>query len=80
MKELVIKFGILNPPLHEQLIKQGLKCSSIDHFEKLRQSVIYLKCAVYISDSQANKMYKKIFDQLSGLVEEVQTIDQRATN
>lgn len=72
MSEIQIKFGILNPPLHEQLVRQGLKCSKIDHFEKLRESVNYLKMSCLITDVAASKLYGKIFDQLFGLVERIE--------
>jgi isopropylmalate/homocitrate/citramalate synthase len=69
MKEIDIRYGILNPPIHEQLIRQGLRCSKIDHFEKLRESINYLKMAGYIADGTASKWHKKAFDQIFDLLE-----------
>ena len=64
MREIDIKFTAGNPSLREQLLRQGLKSPCIDHFEKIRGCINYLKAHGYIGITLAYKQHGQLFDQL----------------
>jgi hypothetical protein len=63
---LKIGFGILVPKLNVQLKKQGFifDKEKVKHFEKLRESINYLRFANILNDSETNKATQKLFNEI----------------
>lgn len=65
-KQLRIGFGALVPPIAKQLKEQGLKfdAEEVKHFEKLRESIVYLQFADLINDKAREKAMQKLFNRI----------------
>lgn len=71
-KTLNIGFGAMVPSISSQLKQQGYKYnkSTVKHFEKLSESILYLHFACIITDSQSGKLKHKLFKQIQKHVKE----------
>ena len=65
-KQFKIGFGALCPSIPTQLKEQGFKFDAKEgkHFEKLRESIIYLQFADLINDSTRAKATSKLFTKI----------------
>lgn len=65
-KSFKISFGALAEPIKDQLDKQGFKydLKEVQHFEKLKESLIYIRFADLLVDSQYDKAIQKFFKKI----------------
>lgn len=65
-KQFKIGFGALVPSIAKQLKEQGFKFDAKEakHFEKLRESIIYLMFSDLINDKAREKATKKLFTKI----------------
>lgn len=61
-----ISFGVLSPPLEEQLNKQGFTLGDkAEHFENASKAYITLRLGGFLSDSQCDSICRKITRRLA---------------
>jgi hypothetical protein len=72
-KEIGIRFGALADPIEKQLSDQGLTASekSKDEFKRLNEARLHLLFAGCITDSENDKICKKIFNKLKKSVKPI---------
>lgn len=64
-KELILNFGALGGTIKEQLKEQGFKINKYAiNFEKLRDSINMLYLHGYISESEKEKKFQKLFNAI----------------
>lgn len=64
-KVLTLNFGALAGTIKEQLKEQGLKINKYDiNFEKIRDSINMLYLHGYISESEKEKKFQKLFNAI----------------
>lgn len=68
MKPIELRFGILCPPLKEQLEGQGMALAStqLAQYEQIRNSINYLRIHRYITDSASDKAFRKLMQTITG--------------
>lgn len=68
---LEIHFGALAPKLSEQLKEQGLEDKDITKHEKIMESMIMLYLHGYTTDTQNEKMHKRLFSDIKKKVKPI---------
>lgn len=67
-KELILNFGALGGTIKEQLKEQGFKINkyaiNFEKLEKLRDSINMLYLHGYISESEKEKKFQKLFNAI----------------
>lgn len=64
-KELILNFGALGGTIKEQLKEQGFKINKYAiKFEKIRDSINMLYLHGYISESEKEKKFQKLFNAI----------------
>ena len=64
-KELILNFGALGGTIKEQLKEQGFKINKYAiNFEKIRDSINMLYLHGYISESEKEKKFQKLFNAI----------------
>lgn len=69
-KTIAIDFGALADSLKTQLTLQNFSCeeTNLKKFEKLRDSINMLYIHSYLTDSEKDKKFRKLFDNLKKAV------------
>ena len=72
VKEIGIRFGVLSPPIAEQLTEQGFTfdANKIATFEAHRDRLTHLRFADLLSDSVYDKVLQKLFAKIKNHVQD----------
>ena len=68
MPRITIELGALAPPLIRQLNEQGLYLPTEFPFEEYRQSLVRLRVAGFLTDSEYDAAAKRFIKRLSRVV------------
>lgn len=72
-----ISFGVLNPPIKDQLRKQGffISCKDSAKCEKMRNAITMLRIFGIATTSEAGKMYKRLLKVITECAKEMKHHD-----
>lgn len=68
--ELVIEIGALAKPMKEQVAKYDLPERFVNHAEKINHSITMLYLNGYITESQTDKLRKKLVQSISNKIDQ----------
>ncbi len=63
-KEFVLSIGGQSPPIETQLEQQGLRCSNVDKYEKLIDSLFMLWTFEILTEKEKQKCVRRIANSL----------------
>lgn len=69
-KQFQISFAPLSDSLNAQITLQGFKCEDkkLERFEKLRNSINMLYFNNYMTETEKDKKFKKLFDEMKRVI------------